>query len=942
MIESQWQEVERIFCDALEQPEPLREAFVRAATPDQELCGEILRLLTAHASAHSSFGLGLARHNAGAAVSIIQFVIAPGDLLAGRYRIVRQLGKGGMGQVYEAEDLELGEHIALKAVHSYNEAIEDAFDRLKRELRLTRRLTHPNICRVFDLARHQTAGEDFLFFTMELLHGSTLEERLKSQGRFGVQEVTDLAFGLVSALKTAHENGVVHRDLKPGNIMLVEAEGSVRPVIMDFGVAKVLATPGLAATLSTASREVGGTPAYMAPEQLLAKPVTEAADVYSLGLVLYELLCGCSPFPGSTLFESALRRLHQPPVDPRKYRGELPSGWVQLVLRCLKSEPHDRPSDMDLLEYLQQEKNGSLREKRQKREKRVAVSARARWIGAALLLISAGVSGLYEWHMAQSSSQQVHVRRVTIMPFSSAGGSEQEQALAQGFSTSLSRRMAALVPAAAAVAWVSPEELRSQHVESVAAARSKLGIDWVLSGTLGPDPAHLETSISVSDSANGTLLRAFTVDAADYDSLLSRTTSRIGSELGIAITPSSVNPTTKTVDPAAQKEYMQAVGILQKTEDKAAIASAIVLLRDAVKVDPQFAAAYIELARAARIQYETSHDAAAYAEAQAELGVAGRLEPKEASILVAQGELLVAGGKYADALNILQTAQQSGAGTAELLVALGRAYNALGLKDRAEASLGEAVRRNPRSWSAHHELALFYYRRGEYDKAALAYQEVLALSPDNARVLTFLGGVMLQLGRWDDSRKYLLRAASIEPTASVWINLGSLHVKLKQWDQAASYYQKALESDPHQYKVWEALARTYAHLPGQADKSKDALLRAAEMCRAQLKKDPENVIYLSDLANFLAVTGKRQEPLELIQRALALAPANVDVMINAAEVYEALGFRTEALDWTQKAVEQGFPLRGVEESMALDSLRADSRYSLVIQAARKDAPALHP
>ena len=218
---------------------------------------------------------------------------AAGELVAGRYRVERFIARGGMGEVYAAEDLSLNERVALKAIRPTLAATPEALLRFKRELRLARRVTHANVCRVFDIGEHG-APSPLLFFTMELLVGRTLHEYLVQQGRLPPEQVLRLAEQMAAALDAAHAAQIVHRDFKSGNVMLVPtaaAPGGVRAVVTDFGLARgeVLQEDGSVSQESYFQ----GSPAYMSPEQVEGRPLSLASDLYSFGVVLFPLSTTC-------------------------------------------------------------------------------------------------------------------------------------------------------------------------------------------------------------------------------------------------------------------------------------------------------------------------------------------------------------------------------------------------------------------------------------------------------------------------------------------------------------------------------------------------------------------------------------------------------------------------------------------------------------------------
>ncbi len=223
--------------------------------------------------------------------------LAVGELLAGRYRVLRFIGNGGMGEVYEAEDCELHERVALKTILPEIARQPESIQRFKREIQLARKVTHPNVCRIYDLVYHETT----IFLTMEMLEGETLAQRLLRTGAMTTEVAFPLVAQIVAGLAAAHRAGIVHRDLKCSNVMLVATkarDAEIRAVIMDFGLARRNAVGDDPAGLNSTTQAITGTPAYMAPEQVEGRAVTSAADIYALGIVMYEMVTGRSPVRG--------------------------------------------------------------------------------------------------------------------------------------------------------------------------------------------------------------------------------------------------------------------------------------------------------------------------------------------------------------------------------------------------------------------------------------------------------------------------------------------------------------------------------------------------------------------------------------------------------------------------------------------------------------------
>lgn len=260
-----------------------------------------------------------------------------GTVLGKRYRVDELLGIGGMGTVYLARDLELDDDVALKLLRRDVLDIPGAVERFRQEVRLARRVTHPNVSRTYDI----TSDNGDLFITMEPIAGDTLA-RVTKGPELDDRSIAQIGVQICAGLNAAHRAGVVHRDLKPQNIMLT-AQGAdpARVVIMDFGIAQ---SSQLEQEGSTAVGQVVGTPAYMAPEQLGGEAVDHRADLCSLGIVLFELFTGVLPWRGETPSSTALARLRLDAPDPRNFRKDLPPALAELTLHCLARSPNARPA----------------------------------------------------------------------------------------------------------------------------------------------------------------------------------------------------------------------------------------------------------------------------------------------------------------------------------------------------------------------------------------------------------------------------------------------------------------------------------------------------------------------------------------------------------------------------------------------------------------------
>jgi len=249
-----------------------------------------------------------------------------GTTLANRYEIIEELGKGGMGRVYRVEDTKLKQEVALKLIKPEIARDKKTIERFRNELKLARNIRHKNVCGMYDLG--ETEGAHFI--TMEYIRGEDLKSFIHRSGQLAVGTAVRIAKQVCEGLSEAHKLGVVHRDLKSSNIM-IDKEGNVR--IMDFGIARSLEAKGI-----TGAGMMIGTPEYMSPEQVEGKKVDQRSDIYSLGIILYEMVTGRVPFEGETPFSIAFKHKSEIPRNPKEVNAQIPEDLSRVILKCLEKD----------------------------------------------------------------------------------------------------------------------------------------------------------------------------------------------------------------------------------------------------------------------------------------------------------------------------------------------------------------------------------------------------------------------------------------------------------------------------------------------------------------------------------------------------------------------------------------------------------------------------
>lgn len=339
-----WASLKSLFEQASELDGPEQEKFISAVKEtDPGLAQELISLLRG-AEEDSVFHSPLT--NAGGhSLPPRTRVLGQGDVVAERFQIEEFLGSGGMGEVYRAYDKLSCDQVGIKTLRAEYAAQPEFLKRLMREMRLARRIQHPNICRVFDAqCASGPLGNTMIFLIMEFLDGETLESRIR-RGPLPANAAIAVAFQIIDGLQAAHEAGIIHRDLKAANVMLVPSSGGDRAVIMDFGLARDRMPRADEGRSLFDTGVIVGTAAYMAPEQLHGQSITTAVDIHALGVILFELVTARQPFEGGTPFAIALRRLNNSAPSPGKFVKKLDPNWEAATLACLESDPARRPAN---------------------------------------------------------------------------------------------------------------------------------------------------------------------------------------------------------------------------------------------------------------------------------------------------------------------------------------------------------------------------------------------------------------------------------------------------------------------------------------------------------------------------------------------------------------------------------------------------------------------
>ena len=621
----------------------------------------------------------------------------PGTKLGTRYEIVQMLGQGGMGAVYKAMDLEIGRMVALKVIKPELALNEEILQRFKQELILARRITHKSVIRIFDLGE----ADGVKFITMEFIEGKDLKSVVTEKGRLSFEECADIVSQICTALEAAHAEGVVHRDLKPQNVMV---DKSGRVIVMDFGIARTM-EPGS----MTQTGALLGTPDYMSPEQVMGEHVDPRSDLFTLGVIFYELLVGALPYKADTVSAAMYKRTKETPRPPIEVDPTVPPRLSDIAAKCLQIDPTLRyQTATEIQQDIEAWRGGST-----KRiplpdpvvEKKPGISRTTMAIGAGALVVVA-VAAVFISRQFFSGPVTPPVAAppsaiLAILPLHNASGDTKldwlGSSMAGMLSTDVGQSASVAVVSADRVGGVlkdlriTPQtELDQPTVKRIAAASNADTVVWGNYSPLG-DAVRLVVTLSDLKRGHDTSL---TEDAANQGDILPAV-DRLAAQIrkNLSISKSAV----KELQLQAFKPSTQSIAALQSYESGLNLArdgkysDAVTQFQAATKDDPQFALAFSKLAQA--YSQLGQDDDAGEASLKA-VNLSANLPASEKYLIEASHDQIA--NDYPKAIDAYQNLVKASPNNADYLFDLGTAYEANGALDKAKESFQKVVQLDPR------------------------------------------------------------------------------------------------------------------------------------------------------------------------------------------------------------------------------------------------------
>jgi serine/threonine protein kinase/tetratricopeptide (TPR) repeat protein len=695
--------------------------------------------------------------------------LTTGSTFAGRYQIIEELGRGGMGRVYKAQDTELKEKVALKLISPDVSADKNTVERFQNELRIARKIVHQNVGRMYDLGKEE--GRHFI--TMEYVEGQDLKSLIRQSRQLTIGTAVSIAIQVAEGLAEAHRLGVVHRDLKPGNIM-IDRDGNAR--IMDFGIARSLKEKGI-----TGAGVMIGTPEYMSPEQVEGKETDQRTDIYALGVILYEMVTGRVPFEGDTALAIAVKHKTEAPKDPREFNSQICEELSRIILRCLEKDKEKRPqsagelrSELESIEKGMPTTERVVAPKKTRPSKEITVTfGLKKVVVPALAFFGIVIIGVIIWRLLPKrktvAAPQIE-NSVAVISFKNQTGDKTydylQEAIPNLLITSLENTGYLHV-----ATW---ERLRDLLAQSGRRDKKLIdetigfelcrreGIESIVLGSVIKAGETFATDVKVLDVRSKRLLRSASSRGDGVDSIINIQIDELKREItrGVGISKKKVAATQIRISESAMSSMEAYENFLRGSEayDNFYFDDAREFLEKAIELDPAFAMAYLYLASV----YHNLRD----------------YDARDGAIKKAQ--------KYAEKASERE----------RLYIGMNYARRIEKDEEKRFRILEEIARKYPREKRAYYSLG-DHYLSIDVSKAIEYYNKALDLDPNYGLVWNKLGFVYSDLGDFQKAIECFQEYASLSPwDANPVDSIAELHYRMGRLDLAAAKYEEALAIKP--------------------------------------------------------------------------------------------------------------------------------------------------
>ena len=870
----------------------------------------------------------------------------------GKYEILERIGAGGIGVVFRARDTFLDRVVALKVLSEANAAEPELRARLMREARLEASLSHPNIATCFEVAEDVPVPDDLLdpdgigphpgrilFLTMEYVPGTDLLALVEGKP-LPIPRVLDLAIQIAAGLEAAHGAGVIHRDLKPGNVR-VTPDGLVK--ILDFGLACIRAPGASGALVDTSSfrtseGRIMGTAPYMAPEQARGGTVDARSDLFSFGVVLYQAVTGRLPFTGQNSLEVFYAAASEEAPPLARFARGVPDELERIVQKLLAKRPEERyQSAHEVLTDLRRLDAGRAPSSRgyarvhAGRRRSVAVTV-------TVVLALAVAAALAGWWARTGWLPPSH--NLAVLAFESAGGDESLDRLAGGLAqelrTDLVQHTSLNVASQAAVAGT---EWRGRPPRAIG---RELGVGSILTGDVRRDGETARLQVELVDTRSGWVRWSSSYDLVGDPGLrierdlLEQVAAHLRSRLVLPASGTLAGHPTHA--PRAYDAYLAGIRELEDPDDPQALDRAADRFGVALAQDPDFALAWAGRARALLMLYRRDRRPEALRSAEQACDQAVRLAPDLVEARVARSEFLRATGRTDEAIAELKQVVARRPQWDEACVQIGATYRDAGQLAEAERWFRRALGLRPDYWRNWNSLGSLLKRRGDYRGARAAFVRIVDLVPDKSRGYEQLAALDMLEGRPDSAIAEYRRLPTPVQDGDLAANIGTAYFYVGRLSEALEFYGLAARLKPDDALMRRNLGDCYVRA-GRPDEARAAYREAVRLTDGELARNPRNPELCVTRALYLAKAGDCAGA----SRALADVPARLraesaDLTYDEAMVHSLCGERARAVETLRHALALGVPRERILGDDEFRPLREDPGFRR-LTGGRPPAPA---
>ncbi|NIM90718.1 MAG: protein kinase [Candidatus Aminicenantes bacterium] len=685
-----------------------------------------------------------------------------GTTFAGRYEIIEELGKGGMGSVFRVEDKMIEEEVALKLIKPKIAADKKTIKRFSNELKLTRKIAHRNVCKMYDLGEKEGA----YFITMEYVPGEDLRSMIRMTKQLSVGTAINIAKQVGEGLAEAHRLGVVHRDLKPSNI-IIDKEGNAR--ILDFGIARSLEAKGL-----TRTGVMIGTPEYMSPEQVEGKEANQSSDIYSLGVILFEMVTGRIPFEGNSALDIALKHKTEIATDPRQFNAQVPEELSQVILKCLEKEREKRyQSSFEMNSELSRIEKSLAKAKRKVPKIKAAVGEveKLKWKklllygGAAVVLILLIAGGI-----SLFTGRDKAIDSIAVLPLENLSNDPEQEYFADGMTESLISELSKISGLQRVISRTSVMKYKgaSKIMPEIA---QELNVGVVVEGSVLLVGKRVRITVQLIEAAVDRHLWAdsYERDLSNILELQRELARSIAQQIKVVLTPEEVTRLTKlpSINPEAFRLYLKGRFFWNKRTGQD-LKKAIEHFEEAIGLDPKYALPYIGLADS----YSTLPDYISF--------------PPEEAISKAKDSITKA----------LELDKELGEAHSSLAVILSDSWN----WEEAEEEFKRALELNPHYATAHHWYAFYLMRRGRINEAIEKIERAHELDPLSLVINRNLGQFYYYGAHYEKALEALQRAFELDPNfVYIHLHFAWVYLQKSMFEEALT----ALQKERQLSKTWD-------------------------------------------------------------------------------------------------------------------------------------------